>query len=321
VIDFQISVFSFNTTISNFELVEANISISGDAGEIYNGYLNPIVNIVKVNDGHAAYTILVSKNGYQNESITYLHDDLIALTTPIEIYLSEGITNFSCGDQLVDPRDGQAYNTVQIGTQCWMAENLNIGSMVNYQESTLFVDNQTDNGTIEKWCGNNDPLYCDEHGGFYQWSEMMNYGTIDNGLVSTTQGICPDGWHVPSDEEWKVLEMHLGITRTQADASYDRGSDQGNQLKEIGITHWRHAYGNNSSGFTALGSGYAHPEYGAPHYFKSFAAFWSTSSPVEYPQYSDHLVYRMIQDSYGTVYRFWENTPDYYGFSVRCVQN
>ena len=67
--------------------------------------------------------------------------------------ITQGI--WVCGDSIIDVRDGQIYNTVQIGTQCWMAENLNIGINIDGSIS------QSDNGTIEKYCYLNDPAYCD----------------------------------------------------------------------------------------------------------------------------------------------------------------
>jgi len=89
---------------------------------------------------------------------------------------------------------GQTYNTVQIGTQCWLKENLNIGTMINGSS------NQTNNGIIEKYCYNNLESNCNIYGGLYQWNEMMQYVTTP-GL----KGICPSGWHLPTDGEWTTL--------------------------------------------------------------------------------------------------------------------
>jgi uncharacterized protein (TIGR02145 family) len=124
-----------------------------------------------------------------------------------------------CGEPLMDERDGQIYSTVQIGGQCWMAENLNIGTFINSSTS------QSDNNIIEKFCYNDDYAKCDTYGGLYQWNEMMQYTTIES-----TQGICPAGWHIPSDEEYKILEIALGMTQAQADSMYWRGTNQGSQI-------------------------------------------------------------------------------------------
>jgi uncharacterized protein (TIGR02145 family) len=141
---------------------------------------------------------------------------------------------------------GASYNTVQIGDQCWMAENLNIGTMINNP------GDQTDNGTLEKYCYDNIAANCDTFGGLYQWNEMMQYVT-----TAGTQGICPPGWHLPTDDEWKTMEMFLGMTQAQADDIFSRGTDEGGKLKETGTAHWLspNTGATNSSGFTAFGGG------------------------------------------------------------------
>ena len=102
---------------------------------------------------------------------------------------------FSCGGLLLDARDGQAYNTVQIGTQCWMAESMNIGVMTSHNSP------MANNGVIEKYCYENDVIKCQEWGGLYQWDEAMQYSTNEG-----SQGICPASWHIPSETEWDILD-------------------------------------------------------------------------------------------------------------------
>ena len=96
---------------------------------------------------------------------------------------------FQCGDTLIDYRDGQQYPTILIGSQCWLAKNLNVGIKIN--NGSLSPSN---NGIIEKYCYNNDTNYCNTYGGLYEWNEMMQYS-----LIESSQGICPCGWHIPSD--------------------------------------------------------------------------------------------------------------------------
>ena len=103
--------------------------------------------------------------------------------------------------ELYDARDGRVYRTVRIGTQWWMSENLNYGTRIN---GSL---NQTNNSIAEKYCFNNLESSCDTLGALYQWDEMMNYTA-----VRLNRGICPAGWHVPSDDEWKKLEIFLGMS-------------------------------------------------------------------------------------------------------------
>ena len=111
--------------------------------------------------------------------------------------LSYGINSISseCGLPFIDPRNGQSYNTAKIGDQCWMAENLIIGTRING------VDDQINNADIEKYCYDDIEDSCDVYGGLYQWDEIMQYTTSPG-----VQGICPTGWHIPTDDEWKILE-------------------------------------------------------------------------------------------------------------------
>lgn len=154
---------------------------------------------------------------------------------------------FNCGDTLIDPRDGQSYATVQIGNQCWMAENLKVGTMI------IGTQEMTDNGIIEKYCYDNDTTNCDIYGGLYQWDEMMNY-SISPGV----QGLCPDGWHIPTDDEWTIL---TGFVSKQPE--YLCNNDSINIAKALAAnTNWIYysdtcsvgfnLAGNNATGFSCL---------------------------------------------------------------------
>ena len=145
---------------------------------------------------------------------------------------------------------GQNYNTVVIGWQCWFKENLNIGTAI------LSSQNQTDNNVIEKYCYDNDVANCNVYGGLYQWSELMNYTSISNTNPSGRQGICPIGWHVPSDAEFCQMETYLDATVNCGNTG-NIGTDVGGKLKEAGTSHWAspNTGATNSSGFTALPGG------------------------------------------------------------------
>jgi uncharacterized protein (TIGR02145 family) len=101
---------------------------------------------------------------------------------------------FTCGNSFSDIRDGKSYPTVQIGTQCWMAANLNRGTQITSAQV------QFDNCVDEKYCFGNDAAKCSKYGGLYQWDEMMRYDDVPEG-----QGLCPPGWHIPTDNDWTVL--------------------------------------------------------------------------------------------------------------------
>jgi uncharacterized protein (TIGR02145 family) len=155
---------------------------------------------------------------------------------------------FVCGD--VVNYEGQNYNTIQIGDQCWFKENLNVGTMVNGSI------NQTNNGTIEKYCYGNHPADCDTYGGLYQWNEMMDYSTTPG-----VQGICPEGWHLPTDGEFCTLATFLDPT-VDCNLIYSTGTDGGGKMKstgtiEAGTGLWYdpNTGATNESGFTALPAG------------------------------------------------------------------
>ena len=101
---------------------------------------------------------------------------------------------FNCGDVLIDPRDTHHYTTVKLGTQCWMAANLDYGSVITSAQFPM------DNCIPEKYCYNDIPGNCTTSGGLYSWDEMMRYNDSP-----ATQGLCPPGWHVPVENEWNTL--------------------------------------------------------------------------------------------------------------------
>ena len=217
---------------------------------------------------------------------------------------------------------GGYYRTVLIGAQCWFKDNLNAGTMIGSKladNSTL--QNQTNNGTIEKYCygytqqDNAGQIItgqsnCATYGGFYQWPEAVQYS---NGVTLTTgtsvaggniQGICPSGWHVPSDTEWSTLSTALG-----GDAA------SGNAIKEAGSTHWTSGNtGTNSSGFTALGAGYRYNVDGS--FSNSGVLIFFTSTLA---QGSDSSYWRRPYYSNATLSRSAGNRAS--GYSVRCLRD
>ncbi|MEZ5196827.1 MAG: FISUMP domain-containing protein [Bacteroidales bacterium] len=211
----------------------------------------------------------------------------------------------ACGGVLIDDRDGEAYNTVMIGDQCWMAENLNVGTMITSNGSG---DNQTDNGILEKYCYDNNTINCDEYGGLYQWEEAMQYTTIEG-----TQGICPDGWHLPSDGEFCTLATFLDPTVTCTGTGL-RGADAGGKMKEMGTDHWLNPNNGatNESGFTGMPGAYRYYN-GYFDYLGYYGYYWQST---DYG--SDHYYWYMAFNS-EQVGR--HTTPFGFGFSVRCVKN
>ena len=210
--------------------------------------------------------------------------------------------NFVCGETIF--YGGQTYNTILISDQCWMKENLNIGTKING------ADEQTDNGIIEKYCYDDDVNNCNEYGGLYQWDEMMQYTTQQG-----TQGICPYGWHLPTDEEWKTLEGAVDSQYGVGDPIWDeigwRGFDACKKLKST--TGWyQNGNGTNNYDFSAFPGGYRNSN----GYFTNIeeqAYFWSSTENNNFAWCRG--LYYLYDESYR--YSYYKS----HGLSVRCVMD
>ena len=184
---------------------------------------------------------------------------------------------YTVTEVFTDPRDGQSYTTIIIGDQVWMSENLNYET-----PDSWWYDNNTTNGDI--------------YGRLYTWDAAIT--------------ACPSGWHLPSDDEWKELEMYLGMSQVEADALGFRGLDQlvGAQMKST--TGWpNNGNGTNSSGFNGLPGGLYYQGFG----FNNAGYFW-TSTPT-----GSYAWYRYLADVYDGVNR--HNIPKFYAYSVRCLMD
>ena len=202
-------------------------------------------------------------------------------------------TPFVCGNTVT--YGGKNYKTVQIGTQCWFRENLNIGTRINRDSS------QKNNGIIEKYCYDDNEDNCNTYGGLYYWDELMQYVKTEG-----AKGICPEGWHIPTDEEWTILVEFLG-----------GDSLAGVKMKEAGTAHWYspNTGATNSSGFTALPGGIRAWVSGYRYYNISFSTyFWS--STLDYDNHNvwcRHLSYN---------YAFFSRWPlSEAGSPARCILN
>ncbi|MEI7451839.1 MAG: FISUMP domain-containing protein [Candidatus Falkowbacteria bacterium] len=197
---------------------------------------------------------------------------------------------------------GGYYRTVKIGTQCWLKDNLNVGTMI---KGTI---DQSDNKIIEKYCYDNNSGGCDANGGLYQWDEAMQYYgsssvNFDNSgnPLKNVQGICPSGWHIPNDVDWKAMIKYLG------------GDDvAGDKLKAASV--WGDK-ANNSSGFSALPSGQFFGERGFVAMYGKFflqgsgAVFWSSSYNSRWTLLKDDSKFDL------------GNKISTHGLSIRCIKD
>jgi uncharacterized protein (TIGR02145 family) len=182
--------------------------------------------------------------GLGTHTITYSYTNAALCTAAKSISLLNLPSSIPpCGDPITDPRDNKVYPTVQIGSQCWLATNLNFGTMLASSQD------QRDNCFAEKYCYNDNPINCSNHGGLYQWDEVMRFDE-----TPADQGICPPGWHIPSENDWNTLFV-----------VYINNGFAGSPLKYSGY-----------SGFNALLSGARHINKSWD--LKGFATFfWSST--------------------------------------------
>ena len=206
---------------------------------------------------------------------------------------SQSYIPFSCGNLLTDNRNGKNYPTVSIGKQCWMSRNLDIGTLIAGSMDPM------NNKEIEKYCYDDLPSNCDIFGGLYQWNEMMQYS-----LSEPSQGICPDGWHIPSDAEWSEMIRVLGE------------NNAGGKMKETGTSHWvaPNEGATNSSGFSALPAGF---RLFTTHAFMQKGQetnFWSSSQNDP----ASAIIYNIVGNDISIIKGFDDKR---YGYSVRCLKN
>jgi len=209
-------------------------------------------------------------------------------------------------DTLIDPVDGRVYRTVRIGSQVWMAENLDAGHYRNGDPIPL-VEHPRMWGRGEKGAccfQGNDPGNGSFFGRLYNWF-----------AVNDPRGLAPEGWHVPEDSEWQELEMYLGMRRSDLNRTGWRGDNAGGKLKEQGTRRWKepNTGATNEAGFNAVPGGYRDVD-GSFYVLGTCCYWWSAT------EYTDHFAwYRSL---YYTSYRI-HRTNSYVGdgFSVRCIRD
>jgi uncharacterized protein (TIGR02145 family) len=201
--------------------------------------------------------------------------------------------------------DSNIYKTVKIGNKWWMAENLKTRK---YRNGELIRTIQFD----EQW-QKNLPAYSKYGNGSTVTGLLYNFFAI-----SDTNGIAPNGWHVATDDDWKELEIYLGMTKVQADSTGWRGTNEGEKLKKEGNTGWspfEDVWNTNSSGFTALSGSCRLPNatFGNPGL--SYTGFWWCNTELN----NNESYYRYMDYKSKKVMRHYVSKN--YGMSVRCVKD
>jgi uncharacterized protein (TIGR02145 family) len=266
--------------------------VAGSGGSL-SASNNPATTFTKGTD--SAYTLVWTITGPCGST-----NDTVNLLFPAPV-------GTACGQAVTYA--GESYSTVQIGTQCWFAKNLNIGTLVGNTQ------NQMNNAVIEKYCYNNDPANCSTYGGLYQWAEAIQY---QNGATNTippnpalsgqVKGICPSGWHVPSDNEWCILTTFLDATVNCSHIG-QTGTNAGGKMKSTSYLWTSTNIGaTNSSSFSALPAGFRNnlnPFYG----LGNDTRFWSSTDGLG----------RDLKSYTGSINRYGYAKED--GFSIRCLKD
>ncbi len=248
------------------------------------------------------YTVYAEKTGYNNYSMSINIAQGQTYTQNI-VMIATSATGTPCPGipTITDSRDGKTYNTVQIGGQCWLKENLNVGTRIDGSAE------QANNSTIDKYCYDDVEANCTTYGGLYQWAEAVQY---KNGATNSTspspifnenvQGICPTGWHIPTKAEFETLKASSTV------------NSNSNTLKAVSQGTGDGA-GTNTSGFSALLAGY-HNHNGNFNYLGSNAFFWSSA------EYDASFAYILHLNNIGGNIDLYDS-PKESGFSVRCLKN
>jgi uncharacterized protein (TIGR02145 family) len=205
--------------------------------------------------------------------------------------------------------DGNVYQAVLIGNQCWMMENLKVTHYRNGEEIPYVEDGFS-------WGEITTGAFCTY---YFEEDSTALYGRLYNWYaVDDSRGIAPEGWHVPTDAEWKQLEMYLGMSQGEADAEDWRGTDEGGKLKEVGTMHWSspNTGATNESGFTAIPAGARFHE-GSFASIHQGAFFWSSTAWEPGP--FGTAWYRVLSYDNSQVYRTYYKMKG--GYSVRCVKD
>jgi len=312
---FEGEVFlSSNNKIFNIELEYLYSQISGTINDSHSGM--PLENVAVRMVGNNIYPwIYTDRNGFFEYSrLTKGSYTFTAFLLPYPQHFEDiqiNTNTFILDVDLLDACEGtneiyygsKKYNTVRIREQCWFKENLNIGEMITSENTAL------DNEIVEKYCYDDNESNCDKYGGLYRWHEAMQYYTQEN-----IQGICPNGWHIPSLNDFGELKVN-----TETVIFFDA---DGNALKEIGEGSGDGA-GTNLTGFSALlGGGLYRGTGGAIYYYYAYlyesSRFWSStlgSGIYDEKVYTLGLLSDNNNIYFGQLYSF------YGSFSVRCIKD
>ena len=286
-----------------------------DRGVCWSTSSSPTIADDHTNDGNSVGVFVSALNGlsagttyyvraYATNANSTAYGNQVSFTTSGGGSGTGGCTG---GPSTVTDVDGNVYNVVTIGNQCWMKENL---KTTKYRNGSPIPGNLSDAAWGSTTGGaqadyDNDP------------TNKATYGKLYNFYaVADPRGLCPTGWHVPSDAEWQTLETALGMPAAELNNTGGRGSAQnvGGKMKSVSPL-WLspNAGATNSSGFSGLPGGYRDFK-GTYDFIGGGGCWWSST------QYSTANAWvRFLNCNYGNVDRNFNF--ERVGFSVRCVRD
>ena len=309
-ITFQIEAQNTNPEVTNvaFSIAGTTVTVTYNVTDAVQTSVT-IIMLVSSNNGStwdfnygsATGDIGTNVSVGSNKAIQWTYNGVYNPDFKIRIYANDKTADGSpCPGVATVDYGGKIYNTIQIGTQCWLKENLDIGTRINGSQ------NQTNNSPtnfIEKYCYNDLDANCVTYGGLYEWAEAVQYknGATNSSSPSPTftgniQGVCPTGWHIPTSAEYQGLKTTV--------------SNNGNSLKAIGQGSGG-GTGTNTSGFSALLAG-----------FNNYS-FYSIGSDTHLWTSTEYLAsYSVdIRMDYTTSDIAFDNFEKSYGYSVRCLKD
>ena len=207
--------------------------------------------------------------------------------------------------QTISDIEGNIYDTVHIGSQVWLKENLKTTTYNDGSKIPLVRDSIA-------WINLTSPGYC-----WYRndsLSNKNNLGALYNWYTVNTSKLCPTGWHVPSNAEWHTLVLYLDPAAQ--DCYCTESTVAANKLKQAGTTLWANGNtGTNSSGFNAVGSGFRN------YFDKNYEGrttvtyFWTSTPFLPYTT----VYHRWFSSDNGLIYEYYDKKIQ--GMSVRCIQD
>jgi uncharacterized protein (TIGR02145 family) len=297
---------AFVAPTSNGGSVITGYTVTSSPGGITaTGATSPI-NVTGLTNG-TAYTFTVVATNAVGNSVASAASAAVTPAAP-----------FTCGTSTVTDVDGNAYNTVSIGTQCWTTTNLKV---TRYNDLTAIPLDATggSTGTSSTWQNLTTGSYTIYGNESSTNANATNYGFLYNwyaakGIITSggtpTKNICPTGWHVPTDAEWTIMIQQLDNTASAT--ALVQSSTAGTLMKKNDVL-WTTNTGTNTSGFSALPGGYR-SNGGSFNSSRNGAFFWSATDFVYYFAWL-----RSLSNGSGNVSRF--NDDKSVGASVRCLRD